>query len=74
MEKHTKYSSEKPEGKIPLGRLVYVWDDNIKIDIRDMGCDDVVWIHLPRDKGQWRTFMNTKMNVRVPQKRKRGIS
>jgi hypothetical protein len=39
---------------------------NIKIDLRDIGWDGMVWIDLAQDRDQWRTPVNTVMNVRVP--------
>jgi hypothetical protein len=40
--------------------------DNIKIDLREMGWDDVGWIDLAQDRGQWRALVNTVMNLGVP--------
>jgi len=40
----------KPEGKIPLGKSRCRWEDNIKIDLKDIGCADVVLIHLTRGR------------------------
>jgi hypothetical protein len=42
------------------------WDDNIRMDLKDVGCEDVDWIHQIRDRNQWRVFVNTVMNLRVP--------
>jgi hypothetical protein len=56
----------KPEGKRPLGRLRRRWVDNIKMDLRDIGWDDMDWIDLIQDRDQWRTLVNTVMNLRVP--------
>jgi hypothetical protein len=56
----------RPEGKRPLGRPRRRWKDNIKIDLREMGKDGVNWIHLAQDKVQWRAFVSTVMNLRVP--------
>jgi hypothetical protein len=39
--------------------------DNIKIDLREIGWDDVVWIELNQDRDQWRALVNTVMNLRV---------
>jgi hypothetical protein len=44
----------KPEGKRPLGRPRYRWVDNIKIDLREIGWDDIDWIDLAQDRDQWR--------------------
>jgi hypothetical protein len=56
----------KPEGKRPLGRPRRRWVDNIKIDLREIGLDCVDWIELAQGRDQWRSFVNTVMNLRVP--------
>jgi hypothetical protein len=56
----------RPEGKRPLGRPRRRWEDNIKLDLREMGIDEANWIHLAQDRAQWRAFVNTVMNLRVP--------
>jgi hypothetical protein len=54
-----------PEGKRPLGRPKYRWEDNIKMDLREIGIDGVKWIQLARDRVQYRAFENMVMNLRV---------
>jgi hypothetical protein len=56
----------KPEGKRPLGRPRRRWEDNIKTDLREIGIDGANWIRLAQDRVQWRAFVNTVMNLRVP--------
>jgi hypothetical protein len=56
----------RPEGKRPMGRPRRRWEDNIKMDLRETGIDGANWIRLARDRVQWRTFVNTVMNLRVP--------
>jgi hypothetical protein len=56
----------KPDGKRPLGRPMRRWVDNIKKDPTDIGWDGMDWIDLAQDRGQWRTLVNTVMNLRVP--------
>jgi hypothetical protein len=56
----------KPEGKRPLGRPRRRWEDNIILDLREIGWDDMDWIDLAQDRNQWRAFVNTVMNLRVP--------
>jgi transposase len=56
----------RPEGKRPLGRPRRKWEDNIKMDLRDLGIDGANWIQLAQDKVQWRAFVNTVMNFRLP--------
>jgi hypothetical protein len=56
----------RPEGRRPLGRPRRRWEDNIKMDLREIGFGDVDWIHLARDRDTWRAVVNTVMNFRVP--------
>jgi hypothetical protein len=56
----------KAEGKRPLGRPTRRWMDNIKMDLREIGWDGMDWIDLAQDRDQWRAFVNTVMNLRVP--------
>jgi hypothetical protein len=56
----------RTEGKRPLGRPRRSWEDNIKMDLREIGIDGANWIQLAQDKVQWQTFVNTVMNLRVP--------
>jgi hypothetical protein len=56
----------RPEGKKPLRRPRRRWGDNIKMDLREIGIDGANWIRLAQDKVQWRAFVNTMMNLRVP--------
>jgi hypothetical protein len=55
----------KPNGKRPLGRPRRRWEDNIKIDLPDVGLRDIDWIDLPQDRDWCRAVMNTAMNLRV---------
>jgi hypothetical protein len=55
----------KPEGKRPLGRPRRRGVDNIKMDLREIGWDDVDWIDLAQDRDQWRAFVNTVTNLWV---------
>jgi hypothetical protein len=52
--------------KRPLGRPRRMWKDNIKMDIRETGIDGANWIRLTQDRVQWRAFVNTVINLRVP--------
>jgi hypothetical protein len=56
----------RPEGKRPLRRPRHRWEDNIKRDIREIRIDGGNWIHLAKDKVQWRAFVNTVMKLWVP--------
>ena len=56
----------KPVGKRPLGRPRLRWDDNIRLDLREVGCDPGECIDLAEDRDQWRTYVRAVMNLRVP--------
>jgi hypothetical protein len=56
----------KPEGKIPLGRPRLRWEDNIRMDLQEVGCGCVDWIGLAQDRDRWRALVNAVMNFRVP--------
>jgi hypothetical protein len=57
----------KPEGKRPLGRPRYRWEDNIKIDLQEVECGGMAWIELVQDRDRWRALVNAVMNhLRFP--------
>ena len=56
----------KHEGKKPLGRPRRRWEDNIKMDLREVGCDLGEWKDLAEDRDQWRAYVRAVMNLRVP--------
>jgi hypothetical protein len=56
----------RPEGKRPLGRPRHRWEDNIKMDLEEIGIDGANWIQLAQDRVQWWAFVNTVMNLQVP--------
>jgi hypothetical protein len=56
----------RPEGRRPLGRLRRRWEDNIKMDLQEVGWG-MDWIELAQDRDRWRALMNAVMNLRVPQ-------
>jgi hypothetical protein len=55
----------KPEGKRPLGGPSRRWENNVKMDHREMVCGGVGWIELTQDRDSWRALVNAVMNVRV---------
>jgi hypothetical protein len=55
-----------PEGKRPLGRPTSRCEDDVKIDLREIGIDGANWIQLAQDRVQWRAFVSTVMNLRDP--------
>ena len=56
----------KPEGKRPLGRPRSRWEDNIKMDLEEVGRGGVDWMELAQDRDRWRALVSTVMNFRVP--------
>jgi hypothetical protein len=54
----------EPEGKRPLGRPRCRWDDNIRMDLREIGWGSMDWIDLAQDRDKWRAHVNTVMNLR----------
>jgi len=56
----------KPEGIRPLGRPRCRWEDNIKIDLQEVGCGGMDWIELAQDRDRWQTLVNAVMNLHVP--------
>jgi hypothetical protein len=55
----------KPEGKRPLGRPRRRWEDNIRMDLREMGCGGMDWTDLAQARDQWRALVNTVMYLRI---------
>ncbi|KAJ4438672.1 hypothetical protein ANN_14619 [Periplaneta americana] len=56
----------RPEGKRPLGRPRRRWEDNTKMDLREVGYDDREWINLAQNRDQWRAYVRVAMNLRIP--------
>jgi len=56
----------KPEGKRPLGRPRHRWENNIKMDLPEVGCGGMDWIKLAQDSDRCRALVNAVMNLRVP--------
>jgi hypothetical protein len=56
---------EKPDEKRPLRRPRRRWVDNIRMDLGEVGCGNVGWIGLAKDRNRWRALVNSVMNVRV---------
>jgi hypothetical protein len=56
----------KPEGKKPLGIPSRRWEDNIKVDFKEVVCGVMDWVDMARVRDMWRAFVNVVMNPRVP--------
>jgi hypothetical protein len=57
----------RPEGKRPQGRPKRRWEDNIKMDLGEIGIDMAKkWIRLSQDRVRWRAFVSMVMNIRLP--------
>ena len=56
----------KPEGKGPLGRPRRRWEDNITMDLQEVGWGCMDWVDLGPDRDRWRALVNAVMNFRVP--------
>ena len=56
----------KHDGKRALGRARRRWDDNIKMDLQEVGCGSMDWSDVAHDRDRWRALVNVVMNLRVP--------
>jgi hypothetical protein len=56
----------KPEGKRVLGRPRRRWEDNIKMDLQEVGCGGKEWIEMAQDRDKWQALVNVVMNFLVP--------
>jgi hypothetical protein len=61
-----RVSVGRPKGKRPLQRPRRRWEDNIKMDVREIGIDGANWIQMAQDMVQWWACVNTVINLRVP--------
>jgi len=55
----------KPERKRPMGRPRRRWEDNIKMDLQEVGCGGMDWIELAQDRDRWQALVNALMNLPV---------
>jgi hypothetical protein len=56
----------KPEGRRPLGRPRHRWEDNTKMDLREVGWQGIDWINLAQDRNRWQALVNGVINLWVP--------
>ena len=61
-----KILTSKPTGKRPLGRPRRRWEDNIRMDLEEIGINAGNWVDLARDRSYWRALVNATLNLRVP--------
>ena len=61
-----RVSVGKPGGNKPFGRPRRRWEDNIKMELQELGCGGTDWIDLAQDRDRWRAFVNAVMNLQVP--------
>ena len=61
-----KMLTGKPKGKRPLGRPRHRWEDNIRMDLEDIGINAENWVDSAQDRDYWRALVNAALNLRVP--------
>jgi hypothetical protein len=66
-ERHIQDLVGKPEGKRPLGRRRHIWENNIKMDLQEVGCGGRDRIKLPQYRDRWQALANVVMNLQVTQ-------
>ena len=62
----SKILTGMPAGKVPLGRPRRSWEDNIGMDLKEIGVNKEKWFDSVQDKDYWRTLVNMALNLRVP--------
>jgi hypothetical protein len=66
MRNACKMMFRKPEGKRSYGRTGHMWEDSIRMNLREVGYESVDWIHLTQNRDQWWAVVNIVMNLQVP--------
>jgi len=65
-ERHTQGFGSETRGKEPLGRPRHRWEDNIKMDLQEVGYGGMDWVELAQDRERWQALVNVVMNLQVP--------
>ena len=60
-----KLLTGKPTGKRPLGRPRHCWEDNIRMDLKEIGINTKNWVDLAQDRDYWRALVNVTLNLWV---------
>ena len=60
-----KTSTGTPAGKIPIGRPRRRWEDNIRMDLKEIGISTRYWVNSAKDSDYWRALVNKSFNLRV---------
>ena len=61
-----KILTDKPTGKRALGRPRRRWEENIRMDLEEIGINAGNWVDLAQDRNYWRALVNSALNLRVP--------
>ena len=61
-----KIVTGKPAGKRSLGRPRRKWEDNFRMDLKEMGINTRNWVDLAQDRYYWKALVNAALNLRVP--------
>ena len=62
----SEFLTGKPTGKRPLGRPRHRWEDNIRMDLEEIGINAGNWVDSAQDRNFWRDLVNAALNLRVP--------
>ena len=62
----SKFLTGKPTGKRPLGRRWHGWEDNIRMNLEEIGINAGNWVDSTQDRDYWRALVNAALNLRVP--------
>jgi hypothetical protein len=65
-ERYIRILVGRPEGRRPLGRPRRRWEDNIKMNLQELGWEGMDWTDMAQDRDRWWTIVNAVINLRVP--------